>query len=144
MPELLEDGYGPIIKSISTIDNSKSFTVVTPAELERKLKNPWINGVNNKLYYYYSDGYLYFPGVHYKKINITGLFLGKVVSKCDATSSSSFLKDDCVSFMDSSFIVPDYLLAQLFDYTLKELGNMYLRLPEKSQEINKNDNLANE
>jgi hypothetical protein len=46
--------------------------------------------------------------------------------------------------MDSPFVVPDYLLAQLFDYTLKELGNMYLRLPEKSQEINKNDNLSNE
>jgi hypothetical protein len=137
----MEDSYGPIIKRITTIDNLTNLIYTTPNDLERKQKNPWLKNSSSKKQYFYDDGYLYFPNGGYKKINVEALFLGKVTSNCANTPNLSFVSKVCKPFLNNDFVAPDYLLAQVFDFTVKELATYYSRLPEKSHDINKNDNL---
>lgn len=142
IPEMFEDLYGPIILSVTSLDFSKSFNVVPPQSISRLKNNPWskLNKKNKKYYAFYNDGYIYFPFDVLKSVNVSGMFINKVKSDCEEPCKDC---NPCLRFLDQQFNIPDYLEAQMFDFTIKDLLNTYKRFPEKSHEINKNDNSPN-
>ena len=71
LPDMFEDSYGGIIRSVTAIDNQTSLTLIKPSEWERKQKNPWINKDKKNSFYFYSDGHLYFPNGFWKKVNLS-------------------------------------------------------------------------
>lgn len=139
LPELYEDSAGVIIKNVTTIDNQTSLTPIKASEWERKQNNPWLSEDKKNKFYFYFDGRLYFPKGSWKKVNILGLFKKDIedLNSCEECPSD---KKSCIKFLDKRFIIPEYLEAQMFDAVIKDLSNTYKRLPEKSNEINKNDN----
>jgi hypothetical protein len=142
LPELYEDSAGVIIKNVLTIDNQTSLTQIKPAEWERKQSNPWLNKDKKNTFYFYNDGYLYFPNGSWKKVNVPGLYVEDIsyIDLCDNCLTCEDETKKCVKFLDRQFILPEYLEAQMYDAAIKDLSNTYKRLPEKSVEINKNDN----
>lgn len=144
IPELYEDSSGVIIHNITSIDALKSTDIdfTTIAQARRQLNNPWKGVSKSKIYAFYNDGYIYFPTEnHLKLIEVEGLFLKEInpEENCDPCKDC---KPKCKRFLDTNLILPDYLEAQVFDAVIKDMANTYKRIPEKSQEINKDDNLS--
>lgn len=142
LPELFEDGNGVIIKTAVSIDSSTSLTMIKPEEYERKVNNPWINQEKKNQYFFFNDGYLYFPGGNWKKIEVKAMFKLELNLNdlCTETPDCDDPAKKCIRFLDTRFIIPTFLEAQMFDAVIRDLSNTYKRLPEKSNEINKNDN----
>jgi hypothetical protein len=143
IPPIYEDSFGVIIKSVTTIDNGVSLTPIKASEWERKNKNPWLSEDNKNKFYFYFDGYLYFPKGSWKKVNIFALYKKDISDLNLCENDNTPCNDEtkkCKRFLDKQFIIPDYLEAQMFDSAIKDLSNTYKRFPEKSNEINKNDN----
>ena len=142
VPKIYEDSYGAIIRGVKTVDGFTSLNLINPGDFERKLNNPWIPKNNLKKYYFYSDGYIYFPNGGYKKVQIEAFYEDDItgLSMCTASEDYKGLGKDCIGFLDQTFPLPDYLESRVFELTLQELSNTYERLVDKSAEINKNDN----
>ena len=140
LPEIYEDSFGVIILNVTTIDGSKSLTLIKPSEWERKVNNPWINKNNKNNFYFYSDGYLYFPNGSWKMIELVALFKTDIseMNLCDDKNECDTVK--CKRFLDEDFVIPEYLEAQMYDLVIRDLLNTYKKTPEKSNSINKNDN----
>jgi hypothetical protein len=136
LPSTYSDLYGPIIKNVYTIDHGETLIYIQPSDFERIANNPWKKKNDNK-YYFYSDGYLYFPNKAYKKVEIEAYFETNVISSCEE-------ENKCVRLLDQTFIIPGYLESALFQMVEKEIVETYKRFPEKSHEINKNDNTTNQ
>lgn len=140
LPEIMEDNKGVLIRSINTIDGLTGFTLVSAKDMERKINNPWIKNLEDKKYYYYSDGYIYFPYKHYPMVEIEAYFTEAVSSSCENFSNSNSTAS-CKRFLDEKWICPEYLEARVIDAVIKELSNTYKRIREASHEINSNDNV---
>lgn len=142
MPEMYEDSNGPIVRSVTTIDGQTSLLLIKGPEWERKRNNPWVNQSHLNKFFIIEDDYFYFPNGTWKKVNISGLFKEDIsyLPSCDDPGTCDDETKACVRFLDRKFIMPEYLEAQLYDAVVKDLSNTYKRMPEKSNEINKNDN----
>jgi len=136
IPDLYEDSLGVIIQNVTAIDDQTSLLSIKPTEWERKQNNPWIPKGQKNRFYFYSDGYLYFPNGSWKSVNLRGLFTKDIsnTQQCDDCAPKK-----CVRFLDQQFIIPEYLESQMFDFVKRDLMETYARLPEKSNSINKND-----
>lgn len=141
IPSVYEDSSGIILRSVTTIDGSKSLIPIKASEWERKQANPWLDHNKKNVFYFYSDGYLYFPNGSLKMVQINGLFEKDIsyLNTCDDPGTCDDETQKCVKFLDRNFILPEYLEAQMFDAAIKDLSNTYKRTEEKSHEINKND-----
>lgn len=142
LPDLYEDGYGVIIRDVTTVDGAVSLTQIKPNEWERKQENPWLNKNKKNSYFFYSEGYLYFPNGSWRMVEVNGLFTKDIseINLCDDLGTCDDETQQCKRFLDKDFIIPPYLEAQMYDAVIKDLSNTYKRIPEKSNEINKNDN----
>lgn len=142
LPALYEDSIGVIIKNITTIDNQTSLTLIKASEWERKQNNPWLDKNKKNKFVFYDDGYLYFPNGSWKMVNVPGLYTRDIsyINLCDKCETCEDESKECSKFLDRKFIIPEFLEAQMFDAAIRDLSNTYKRLPEKSNEINKNDN----
>lgn len=141
IPALYEDSAGVILKAVKTVDGSKSLTPIKPSEWERKQDNPWLNLNKKNQFYFYNNGYLYFPNGSWKMVEVVGLFEEDIssLSLCDDPATCGDETTNCIRFLDKKFIVPEYLEAQMYDAAIKDLTNTYKRFPEKSNDIDKND-----
>lgn len=133
LPRTYADLYGPIIKNVYTIDGSETLTYIQASDFERIINNPWRKKNTNK-YYFYNDGYLYFPNGAYKQVEVEAYFETDVLSPCDKADGK------CTRLLDSTFIIPGYLESALFQMIEKEIFETYKRVPDLATEINKNDN----
>ncbi len=141
IPLLYEDSSGVIIKAVKTIDGSKSLTPIKASEWERKLGNPWLDNSKKNQFYFYDNGYLYFPQGSWKMIEIVGLFQEDIsyIDLCDNPATCGDDTKKCSRFLDRRFIVPAYLEAQVYESAIKDLSNTYKRIKEESDNINKKE-----
>lgn len=114
LPTLYEDSDGVIIKDVFSIDGSSDFYSVKINEYMRKLEDP--NSKYDKTdYYFYNNGYLYFPNNRLKMIAVKGLFEQNVYNQCDND------EPPCISRQDQTFWFPDVLRGELMDFVMKDL-----------------------
>jgi hypothetical protein len=133
IPSLYEDVFGVIIKSINSIDYSKSLQHITFQEWLRKQKNP-DSKYDKNFYYFYKNGFLYFPNIKWKLVSITGYFKDSI-KKYNTCNGK---KDDvCESLFESEWRIPSHLIARVVEVCLKELSSTYMQTKEDSQ-IDKN------
>ncbi len=141
LPSMYEDGAGVIIQNITTIDGSKSLSLIKSSEWERKQNNPWLDKNKQNSFCFYFDGHLYFPNGSWKMVEVIALFKDDIsnLNLCDDRNTCEDETKECKRFLDKNFIIPEYLEAQMYDAVIKDLSNTYKRLPEKSNQIDKND-----
>lgn len=138
LPDLYEDDWGVIIKSVFTIDGSEEFTFITIQEYMRKLESPE-HIYDKSKYFYYNNGYLYFPKSSIKKVMIKGYFIDEVENKCETCPQDEM---PCVSMLDSPVRIPAHLLGELMSHVLNELSGITLKI-QSDEDINKNENRKN-
>jgi len=130
LPNLMEGHWGPIFRSVSSLDLSEEISPTYSITYE-KMANQKTFKYNNKKYYWYIDGYLYFPNLEWDAVRIEGIFEGDISSyNCDVT-------DDCLYIQDKSFSIPEYLYAEIEQNVVKDLGAM-ISVPSDTQQDNRN------
>lgn len=140
LPTIYADTYGPLIRNVTTIDGSKTLTSIQPQEFERIENNPW-NKKRSTKYYFYSDGYLYFPRGSFKMVDVDAYWEESIdgISKCKDKSTED---KKCQPFLDRDFNIPGYFEATLFQLAEQEIKGTYASIPTKEHQVDKNDNAS--
>jgi len=131
VPDIWIDNNGPIVKSVTSVDGSTDFFITTPTTWQNKRHDPY-QKKSNQNYVFFSDGYYWFPEVNPHYINILGFWTDDVtqLNGCDPNK-------ECVRYLDTRFMIPDWLEAEMFAKALQQLAGISKRLPEDEQ-IDKN------
>jgi hypothetical protein len=117
LPTVLEGAYGPLFRTVSSIDGSQECYKTYPATYTAMTRSSNFKYNNNK-YYWYLDGYLYFPNITWEAVRIEGLWEDSVAMyKCDD-------KDVCMNRQDDQTHFPEYLFAEIEQMVLKDLTFM--------------------
>ena len=74
---------------------------------------------NKRQYFWYLDGYLYFPNLIWDAVKVEAIFENDTES-CDS--------DKCLIKQEQSLNIPDYLFSEVEQYVVKELA-MTLQVP---------------
>jgi hypothetical protein len=113
VPNVIEGAFGPIIRTVSSIDGSNLVYRTYPTAYTRMTHASGYRYNTNK-YYWYLNGYLYIPNVAWEAISITALFEDNIsMFTCEV--------DDCTLAQDRPIAVPEYLFAEIEQYALKEI-----------------------
>jgi hypothetical protein len=105
LPTVLEGAYGPLFRTISSIDGSQQCYKTYPSTYTN-MANTVNFKYNQNKYYWYSDGYLYFPNLIWDSVRVEGLWDASInFYKCDG--------DVCQGRQQDPTHVPEYLFAEI-------------------------------
>ena len=127
LPSVLEGAYGPLFRTISSIDGSiqcyKTYPIVY-----NDMANTTTFKYNNNAYYWYSDGYLYFPNILWESVRVEGLWDESIsYLKCDG--------DVCKLRQDDPTHFPDYLFAEIEKAVFGDIM-ILAKMPNENSEDN--------
>lgn len=136
IPETWLDKNGPVILSVTSIDDSTDFRITTPKGMLSTINDPYKSKTNNK-YTFFENGYLWFT-VNPNKVNIRlysvdDIRLSKV--KCEDCENE---ENKCIRFLDTDMMIPDWIEAEMYSKALQLLYPLK-QFPEDEQ-IDKNTN----
>jgi hypothetical protein len=127
VPSILNGAFGPIIRTVSSIDGT--------IELYRTEPGIWLSMTrtttfkyNKNLYFWYLDDYLYFPNLDWEAIRMEAIFDGYV---------DSCTSDPCELKQNMPLNIPAYLFSEVEQYTVKELS-MSLQIPPDTSDDGQN------
>ena len=115
LPKFLENAFGPVIRTVSSMDGSVTVNPTYPKSYVNMTKTSGFKYNKNK-YYWYIDGYIYVPDVEWESIRIEAIF-DEDVSSFDCTNEPG----NCIMEQDRELGIPDYLFAEIEQMVLKEL-----------------------
>ena len=95
-----------------------------------KIANQKTFKYNKKKYYWYLDGYLYFPNLEWDAIRIEGVF-EEDISKYNCDD-----KDDCLYMQERGFHVPEFLFAEIEQNVVRDLAGM-IQIPSDIMQDNR-------
>ncbi len=122
LPVFMQGYYGPLIRAVTSLDNSEIMQPTTPTTYVR-FSNGSTFKYNKTKYYWYLNDYLYFPNLEWDAIRVEGIFE-------DDISAFTCAEDSCITKQDQSFNVPDYLLGELEAQVAKDLVGIYQIPPD--------------
>jgi hypothetical protein len=117
LPIFLQGYYGPLIRSVTSLDSSEELQPIIPSSY-LNIANSKNARYNKTRYFWYLNEYLYFPNLEWSAVRIEGIFE-------DDISRWTCEEDNCKIRQDDSFNVPDYLLAEIESQVIKDLTVMY-------------------
>lgn len=118
LPRFMEGYWGPLIRSVMSVDNSVQLYPTTAAAYT-KLANSSNYKYNKTKYYWISDGYIYFPNLDWDAVKIEGIFDDDISDyTCDCNKS-------CIQRQNQPFNLPEYLTPELESFVLKDMGMMF-------------------
>ena len=100
----MEGVQGPLLRSVSSVDNSIEVYRTTPALYTSMSKTTAFKYNKNK-YYWFMDGYIYMPGVEWDSVLIEGIF--------DSDLSGYTCDDACMAIQDQAINIPPELFAEI-------------------------------
>jgi len=131
LPVFLQGYFGPLIRTIASLDGSEELQPVLPTVYSTISRSKNFR-FNKTKYYWFIDDYIYFPNLEWDAVRIEGIFE-------DDISAWTCEKDECLVRQDQSFNVPDYLLSELEAQVFKDFGGVF-QLP--SDPPNDKQNIA--
>jgi hypothetical protein len=120
MPVFMQGYYGPLIRSVTSLDGSEELQITNPSTYLAISKSKNFK-YNKTKYYWYLNDYLYFPNLEWDAVRIEGIFE-------DDISNFTCAQDSCIQKADQPFNVPDYLSGEIENNVFKDLVGM-LQLP---------------
>ena len=122
LPVFLEGYFGPLIRTIASLDGSVELQPVLPSTYTHIVNSKNFR-FNKTKYYWFIDDYLYFPNLEWDAVRIEGIFE-------DDISAWTCEEDSCLVRQNQSFNVPDYLLAEMEAQVIKDLSILYQLTPD--------------
>jgi hypothetical protein len=115
LPKIMEGSFGPLFRSVTSIDTSQDVYRTYPALYTSLTKTSGYK-YNKKKYFWYLNDYLYLPNVEWDAVKVEGIFEDDISwLTCDSQA------DKCRKRQDDEFQIPDYLFAQVEQSVLQEL-----------------------
>jgi hypothetical protein len=121
IPVFLQGYFGPLIRTIASVDGSEELQPILPSTYLHVSASKNFK-YNKTKYYWYLNDYIYFPNLEWNFVRIEGIF------EDDITMFTCSSKDDCTLRKDQSLNIPDYLLYEAENMAFKDLANM-LQIP---------------
>lgn len=118
IPKLYEGSDGVVIKAVYSLDGSTEYQPISVQQYTRKLSNPY-SKYDKSDYYYYNNGWLYFPKKRVRMVMVKGYFEEDIDIYNDCQDIEI---DPCKSKLDEKFNLPDYLLGELMQHVLKDIS----------------------
>jgi hypothetical protein len=113
LPVVLEGAYGPLFRTVSSMDGSQECFKTYPTTYASMTRTTNFRYNKNK-YYWYLNGYLYFPNISWEAVRIEGLWDESInMYTCDG--------DECQPRQDDQTHFPEYLFAEIEQNVLKDL-----------------------
>ena len=123
LPVFLQGYFGPLIRTIASIDGSEELQPILPSTYTHVSRSKNFK-YNKAKYYWFIDDYIYFPNLEWDAVRIEGIFE-------DDISKWTCNEDDCSIKQDQTFNVPDYLLGELESQVFKDMMGQY-QIPQDS------------
>ena len=124
LPKMMEGKMGPMIRAVTSVDQSQELYPVHPSTYERMLKQSTFK-YNSKKYYWYLDGYLYFPNIVWDAVRVEALFLEELETD----------DNKCLTKYERGLFIPEFLLAEVESYVKQDMSIM-LQIPQDSRQDN--------
>jgi hypothetical protein len=118
LPTILDGMFGPIIRTISSIDGGIEMFRTDPGTWVSITKSTTFK-YNKRPYFWYLNGYIYCPNIDWDAIRIEAIFENNVPT-CDS--------DNCELIQDQPLNIPEYLFSEIEQFALKEL-TMIAQIP---------------
>jgi hypothetical protein len=128
LPTILNGMFGPIIRTVSSIDGSIEMFRTDPGTWVSITKSTTFK-YNKRPYFWFINGYLYCPNVDWDAIRVEAIFEG-VLDTCDT-------KDQCLIRQDDPFVLPEYLFSEVEQFVVKEL-TMSMSVPTDGPDDSQN------
>jgi len=126
LPTLLEGSWGPLFRTVSSIDGSIEMFPTYPSTYAG-LSSSTNFKYNKNAYYWYLNGYIYCPNVIWEAIKVEGLWDESIAMyTCDG--------DICAPRQDEQVHIPDHLFAEIEQMVVKDLGLLLQIPPEGSDD----------
>jgi hypothetical protein len=127
LPNILDGMFGPIIRTVSSIDGS--------IEMFRTDPGTWISitrsttfKYNKRPYFWYLNGYLYCPNIDWDAIRVEAIFENNT-KNCDT--------EECLLQQDQPLNIPEYLFSEVEQYVIKEF-TMTMQVPSDGSDDSQN------
>lgn len=131
LPQLFDGMFGPLLRSVTSIDGSIELFRTEPGTFSALSKST-VFKYNKKKYFWYLNGYLYLPNVDWDAIRVEGIFEG---------DQSDFLcptdENQCQLKQDMKLPFPEYLFSEIEQFVLQEL-TMSMKIPQDEGDDSQN------
>ena len=130
LPDIFDGLFGPIIRTVSSIDGTQELYRTDPGTWTSITKSSTFK-YNKRPYFWYLDGYLYVPNVDWDAIRIEAIFDGDTSEYvCDEDRQCQIRQDQMLPF-------PEYLFSEIEQMTVKEL-TMTMQVPQDNLDDGQN------
>ena len=122
LPQLFDGMFGPVLRTVSSIDGETELMRTEPGTYVSMTKTTNFK-YNKRKYFWYLNGYLYFPDVQWGAVKVEGIFegdTGEFLCPSDETQ--------CQVKQDQQLPFPEYLFSEIEQFVLQEL-TMLAKLP---------------
>jgi hypothetical protein len=130
LPAIFQGSYGPLIRTVASLDGSQLLTVTQPS-LYSKITKSTTFKYNKTNYYWYMNGYIYIPNIEWEGIKIEALFEGNIG---ELTCNK---EDECRIKQDQLLPFPEYLFAEIEQFVIKEMA-MTLQIQDPGADDSQN------
>jgi hypothetical protein len=130
LPTFMEGYWGPLIRTVSSIDGSFEMYPTTPGVYTSMTKTTGFK-YNKQKYYWFLDGYLYFPNIDWDAVKVEAIFT-QDISTLEKNGES------CTKRQLHSINVPEFLLAEIEKMAI---GDFVQRLQIPTDKSDDNINL---
>lgn len=130
IPQMFDGMFGPLFRTVSSIDGETELFRTEPGTYVSMSKSTSFK-YNNRIYFWYLNGYLYFPNMQWDAVKVEGIFEGeKGDFICDP-------EENCRLKQDNQLAFPEYLFSEIEQFVLKEL-TMIASIPTDGADNNQN------
>jgi len=130
LPTIFDGMFGPIIRTVSSIDGSIEMFRTDPGTWVSITKSTTFK-YNKRPYFWYLNGYLYVPNVDWDAIRIEAIFEG------DTSAYTCNDDDNCLTRQDQALPFPEYLFSEIEQFVVKEL-TMTMQIPQDAADDSQN------
>ena len=129
IPKLFNGNKGPLIRKVYSIDGSDEFVQTSPTAFISLTKLTTFK-YNKTKYFWYRNGYLYFPNVDIEAVMIEGLWEDVLDGYC-------IKGEDCLTMQERKLPMPEYFFAEVEQMAEQEFG-VTLRIPDDGADDGQN------
>ncbi len=131
LPDMIEGYWGPLIRTVSSIDNSIELYPTQSGTYTSMTKTTSFK-YNKSKFFWYLNGYLYFPDLDWDAVRVEAVFDDDIGSwLCDDD------EDNCVPRYEQDINIPDFLFAEIENQIIATMTNT-LKIPSEDSDNKQN------
>ena len=114
LPTFMEGYWGPLLRTVSSIDGSVELQATAPGTYTSMTKTTSFK-YNNTKYFWFLDGHLYFPDIEWEAVKVEGIFQEDIsLWLCNG-------EDKCVPRYRQECNIPEFLFSEIEAQVLQQL-----------------------